>query len=701
MNGTINYAEGLLRAGESDGVFLTVEFGAGVSLALSPPKFHLRECEAAPAFRFAGRQGERALKNGGTERGLLYQSGEGLRLETEIQTFPDSPVIRFRFRLSAEGTFHFAKPGGRDDLLYTEFSVGQAEITELQFSQYIPHIHSYKPRFNPIRKEDMRFGLSVPGPVLIFENGDSASLIGYEHGATYPDSYLEYSLRAEEKGAVRVSLRARKGNTFDGQRIDGENDFTSVWFHLLAVKGGREALFREYRRFFHHHITQNAESRKPYLFYNTWNYQERDHNLHGKPFLANMRLEKVLAEIEKAHEIGIEVFVIDTGWFNKTGDWLVNLERFPDGLKQVGEKLKAYGMKLGLWFAPTVAARNSRIVTGHPEYRMSISGVSKAYPVWETEDSYSMCLCSGYWEAFADRLIALYNDLGVCYFKWDGIGQSGCDSPLHDHGGSENSAEERAECYGYLMGLRMIRIVERLTENCPEAIVDFDVTEGGRFVGLGFLSAGKYFLVNNGPYAQDFDMPKEYRFALEKPVKMEPLTNIFFYPGAARPRFCRTGVSYDGFAPSSLFLTHYLPDGNLNARENSLASLVLGGNGIWGDLSALTGEETAFWRNNLALYKQVREAATWVAARVSGTVGSSPEIYEKADLDSGSGLIVFFSCSPGTYAYVAGPFKGGTMPKVLNADTCETLEGGYLRITVNLNRDGARTVFLHATGRGR
>jgi alpha-galactosidase len=691
MGGFSIGCEGFRIGGKS---FLDIESGPLAGLAFSLPRFCLRECGEAPVFSFAGQKGERPLKNGGLERRFLYQSREGLRLEADVQAFPGSPAIRFRFRLFAEGSFHFEKPGGRDNLVYTEFTAGRAEVTEFQVSQYIPHIHSYEPQLNLLREEDLRFGLSVPGPVLVFENKDTALLTGYEHGATYPDSYLEYALRTDERGDVQVSLRARKGNTFGGQPVDAENSFVSVWFHLLAVRGGRETLFQEYRNFFHHYITGNPESRKPYIFYNTWNYQERDRNLHGKPYLANMRLERVLAEIEKAHEIGVDVFVIDTGWFNKTGDWLVNLERFPDGMNRVRDTLSAYGMKLGLWFNPTVAARSSQIVTAHPEYRMSINGVSNARPVWETEESYGMCLCSGYWEAFADRLAALHEELGVCYFKWDGIGQGGCDSPLHGHGGTENSPDERAECYGYLSGLRMIQVAERLAERCPGVIVDFDVTEEGRFVGLGFLSAGKYYLVNNGPYAKDFDLPEDYRFALDRPVKLEPFTNIFFYPGAARPRFCRTGVMYDKFIPSSLFLTHYLPDGDLKARENSMASLALGGNGIWGSLADLSGEETAFWKENIALYKQVRDAATAVAARVTGIIGGSPEIYEKIDAASGSGLIVFFTSSPGVYSYTAGPFREGRTPKVFCADGCEILGDGYVRITVNLNRNGARTVFL-------
>ncbi len=55
----------------------------------------------------------------------------------------------------------------------------------------------------------------------------------------------------------------------------------------------------------------------------------------------------------------------------------------------------------------------------------------KPYPVWETEESYPMCLVSRYSDVFADQLIRVAKDLGVTYFKWDGIDQYGCDSPHH------------------------------------------------------------------------------------------------------------------------------------------------------------------------------------------------------------------------------------------------------------------------------
>ena len=59
--------------------------------------------------------------------------------------------------------------------------------------------------------------------------------------------------------------------------------------------------------------------------------------------------------------MGIETFVLDTGWYEKTGDWAVSRARFPEGLAPLKAKLDGHGMKLGLWFNPNAAAVSSRV----------------------------------------------------------------------------------------------------------------------------------------------------------------------------------------------------------------------------------------------------------------------------------------------------------------------------------------------------
>ncbi len=94
-----------------------------------------------------------------------------------------------------------------------------------------------------------------------------------------------------------------------------------------------------------------------------------------------------------------------------------------------------------------------------------------------------------------------------------------------------------------------------------------DVTETGRAMGLAFLSAGKFFLVNNGPYLFDYDLPMN---------KEKDNWNLFFYPGQARTWIARSPLGFDKWIPSTLFLTHYFPDDPRNLQELNIASMILG-----------------------------------------------------------------------------------------------------------------------------
>ncbi len=141
--------------------------------------------------------------------------------------------------------------------------------------------------------------------------------------------------------------------------------------------------------------------------------------------------------------MGIETFVLDTGWYEKTGDWAVSRARFPEGLAPIRKKLDGYGMKLGLWFDPSAAAVSSRAYLENRANVLSTGGKTQKWPVWETEESYRMCLVSPWGETFLRELVRLAKETGVTYFKWDAVRQYGCDAPGHGHGdGVEHAAGE-------------------------------------------------------------------------------------------------------------------------------------------------------------------------------------------------------------------------------------------------------------------
>jgi alpha-galactosidase len=592
------------------------------------------------------------------------ESFPNLRLEVIVRSVYDSPVFRFGYRLTATEPLHLTKPDGVDALSYFTLDFARANdygdpisAKEIRFAEFNSLFHSFMLSEAPLGAKDFAANRSVVGPFLVVgaEQGPSG-LVAYEHGSQSNDPFLTYDLQPTGTAAT---LRAVKGNYWHGQTIAPESPYETPWFQVALVDGNEDALAEQYRTWVLQHQSPNGESRKPYVFYNTWNYQERVFNQHKKPYLSEMNETRMLAEIEAAHEMGIEVFVIDTGWYDKTGDWRVSSERFPNGLAPINKKLDEYGMKLGLWFNPIVAAMSSEMYQNYSDCVMTKDGKpDDPHEVWETEPSYSMSLVSRYWEAFADGLIRCHAELGVTYFKWDAIGQYGGDGANLFHGGSENSAKERRDCYGFLLGRYMTKVVDKLCAACPDAIVDFDITEGARTVGLQFLSAGKYFLINNGPYNHDFNMP----------VPADGNVNLFFYPGPARTWICRAPLNYDRWIPSVLFLTHYLPDDthpagwsgkNIVDGENqwlAIASLVLGQNGIWGDLCAVSEAGRERFRTALGWYKQVRDDVTLAAPVRIGNVGGSPEVHEKIHRATGRGVVSIFAASSGTYSYVTeGP----------------------------------------------
>ncbi|MBD0351980.1 MAG: hypothetical protein ICV65_12575 [Flavisolibacter sp.] len=193
----------------------------------------------------------------------------------------------------------------------------------------------------------------------------------------------------------------------------------------------------------------------------------------------------------------------------------------------------------------------------------------------------------------------------------------------------------------------MAKIIDKVCAEAPQSIFDFDITEDGRCVGLQFLSAGKYFIINNGPYYHNFDLAPMW-----KSVLPSGNVNIFVEPGPARGWFVRSVLDYDKWIPSVLFLTHYQPDEPRNSQIINIGSLILGQNGIWGELLKTTEKGVALFDTVISKYKTIREDITAAQLVQSGEPGGSPEIYEKINPATGKGCVVIFANARGHYTYI-------------------------------------------------
>jgi alpha-galactosidase len=567
-----------------------------------------------------------------TATGPLKEMPE-VTMSLVVRTSKQNPVARFRYILTSEKDIKLTKSEGADRLIYYRTSLsGFSSFKEITLSTFNVLTHAFHIDEKNIGHKDFENELPVMGPLFSGENGEAAILLTYEHGSQLPDSYLQFNLKKNNE----IELSAVKGNYYSGQLLNENNGFLSPWMNIGIVNGGMDQLAMAHREHVLKYMTENRSSREPYIFYNTWNYQERNQAWNKKAYLHEMNLKRMLDEIEVAHQMGIDVFVVDAGWFGKTGDWIASETRFPDDLAEVKAKLDNFGMKLGLWFNADAALTSNMLERNRGNIMTYNGNQPKPHEVWETEASLNLCLVSSFKDDYAEELIRVARKYGVTYFKWDAFRQYGCNAADHFHGNESNSPEERGYNYSFQLPIVMAEIADKISEAIPGAIVDFDVTEGQRAMGLGFLGSGKYFAINNGPYYWSLDDPL---YATEGGMG----ANVLVFPGLARANNARSILNYDKWIPSILFLTHYLPDDPEYSQWVNLGSLILGQNGIWGDLLTISDEGVQRFGQTLAKYKEVRNDIVNSYPVRSGSIGGNPEIHEKIDAETGKGVIVIFN----------------------------------------------------------
>lgn len=188
--------------------------------------------------------------------------------------------------------------------------------------------------------------------------------------------------------------------------------------------------------------------------------------------------EKILNIAKQAAALGVDMLVLDDGWFGKRnddcsglGDWFVNEEKLNGGLGKLTEKIKSLGMKFGLWFEPEMVSEDSELYRSHPDWAIKIPSRN---PV---RSRYQLVLDMTNPEV-RDYLFGAISDIlknaDISYIKWD-MNRSICDwyTPCL-------SAENQGEMpHRYVLGL--YELLERLTTAFPDVLFEGCSGGGGRF----------------------------------------------------------------------------------------------------------------------------------------------------------------------------------------------------------------------------
>ena len=189
-------------------------------------------------------------------------------------------MVRFRYVLHSRAPHRLTKSSGADNLSYLAASfAGLDHVQEVRVAEFNEMVHSFCLSERPVAPRDFKNGMALMGPILAGSDGTRSLLLAYEHGSQIPDAFLRYDLSPDR----RVALRAVKGSYWDGQVLDPEHPFETLWLQAAMVAGDAEDLAAAYRDCVLKYQTPNTASRAPYIFYNTWNFQERNHGWNKKP----------------------------------------------------------------------------------------------------------------------------------------------------------------------------------------------------------------------------------------------------------------------------------------------------------------------------------------------------------------------------------------------------------------------------------
>ena len=227
-------------------------------------------------------------------------------------------------------------------------------------------------------------------------------------------------------------------------------------------------------RFVREHIVRGQWKRKvrPVLL-NSWEASYFDIN------------ERKLLNLAKAgKDVGIELFVMDDGWFGERnddttslGDWDVNKKKLPGGVKRLCDKVREMGLMFGIWLEPEMVNVKSRLYEEHPDWVLQIP----KNPHSEGRNQRILDLTRKEVQDFIiEKMSEVFSSADISYVKWD------MNRIFSDYFSSALPKEKQGEvAHRYVLGL--YRCMKELTERFPHILFEGCASGGNRF-DLGILS---------------------------------------------------------------------------------------------------------------------------------------------------------------------------------------------------------------------
>ncbi|GAA2564332.1 alpha-galactosidase [Winogradskya consettensis] len=306
-------------------------------------------------------------------------------------------------------------------------------------------------------------------PWLALDDGTA----GEEHGEVWSTALAwsgSWRITLQRDPAGRTTWTGGLGHEGLTWSLAPGETFETPVFAGLFTTGGFGAASRVWHDYARRHVIPHPGESRPVL-YNSWEATGFDVDEPGQTALA-----------ARAARLGVELFVVDDGWFGERvsdhaglGDWTPNPDRFPGGLRPLAAEVHRLGMRFGLWVEPEMVNPDSDLYRAHPEWVLHMAHRDRTQMRNQLVLNLARPDTAAWAHAWLDRLVTEHD---IDFLKWD------ANRPLTEAGWPGHGDPDRV----WIEQTRAVyQIMDRLRAGHPDLRIEACSGGGGR-ADLGIIA---------------------------------------------------------------------------------------------------------------------------------------------------------------------------------------------------------------------
>lgn len=397
------------------------------------------------------------------------------RLELVYSLDEQRPAIMRSARLTNEGE----KPLQIDRMMSFALDLPDANYTMLELT-------GAWSRERHLKERSLQHGIQAIGslrghsshnfnPFIALKRPKTTEYLGEAYGFSliYSGNFLA-QVEVDTYDTSRVMMGIHPQNF--SWELASQETFQTPEAVFVYADQGLNALSQTFHDLYRHRLARGYWRDRPRpLLVNNWEGTYFDFNE-----------ARILEMAKTAKELGLELFVLDDGWFGhrnddttSLGDWYPNLQKLPEGITGLAKKVTELGLGFGLWFEPEMISMDSNLYQEHPDYLMHVPGRTPS----PSRNQYVLDLGR---KEVRDNIFEQMNKIlesgKIDYIKWD------MNRHLSDIYEADLPAARQGETYHrYVLGL--YDLLERLVNSYPDLLIEGCSGGGGRFdAGMAYYN---------------------------------------------------------------------------------------------------------------------------------------------------------------------------------------------------------------------